>query len=180
MTLGYLLTLDKKVPKDKVKMKKKQNKKVHELMTAAYQIPFYRRKFDECRLTPDDFHCSEDLARFPLLTKAELREWMKDLYDQNPDKRDSWDETSTSGSTGIPLKLYQSQREHACANANWIRILMTFGYNPFFGRMISFESSYRSTKVKRDSVLQKFGILQRHILPNAAAQKKECRTSYGS
>ena len=164
MTLGYLLTLDKKVPKDRVKMKKKQNKKVHELMTAAYQIPFYRRKFDECRLTPDDFHCSEDLARFPLLTKAELREWMKDLYDQNPDKRDSWDETSTSGSTGIPLKLYQSQREHACANANWIRILMTFGYNPFFGRMISFESSYRSTKVKRDSVLQKFGILQRHIL----------------
>lgn len=164
MTLGYLLTLDKKIPDDRSRMKKKQNKKVHELMTAAYQIPFYRKRFDENHLTPEDFHSSEDLVKFPVLTKAELREWMKELYDQNPDKRDSWDETSTSGSTGIPLKLYQSQREHACANANWIRILMTFGYNPFFGKMVSFESSYRSTKVKRDSILQKFGILQRYIL----------------
>lgn len=164
MTLGYLLTLDRKVPTDRTKIKKKQNKKVHQLMTAAYGIPFYRQRFDENHLTPDDFHCSEDLAKFPVLTKAELREWMKELHDQNPEKRDSWDETSTSGSTGIPLKLYQSQREHACANANWIRILMTFGYNPFFGKMVSFESSYRSTKAKRDSIFQKFGILQRHIL----------------
>lgn len=163
-TLGYLLVLDKKVPKNRKKVKKKQNKKVHELMVAAYQIPFYRKRFDENHLTPDDFHCSEDLVKFPTLTKDELRVWMKELYDQNPDTRDSWDATSTSGSTGVPLTLYQSQREHAFANANWIRVLMTFGYNPFFGKMISYESSYRKIKTTRDSVLQRFGILQRRIL----------------
>ena len=67
-----------------------------------------------------DFDRSEDLVKFPVLTKAELRAWMKEMYDTHPESRDSWDATSTSGSTGVPLTLYQSQREHACTNANWI------------------------------------------------------------
>lgn len=160
-TLYYLLVLEKDFSKSRKSIKRKQNRNVHRLMKSAYEIPFYRQRFEEHHLTPDDFHCSEDLVKFPVLTKAELREWMKQLHDENPDKRDSWDETSTSGSTGIPLKLYQSQREHACANANWIRTLMSFGYNPFFGKMITYESSYRTEKKKHDSIVQKFGILQR-------------------
>lgn len=163
-TLWYLLKLDRTMSENPVKSKKTQNKNVHKLMKKAYEIPFYRERFDKCHLTPDDFHCSEDLAKFPVLTKDELRVWMKELYDANPQTRDSWDATSTSGSTGVPLRLYQSQREHACANASWIRILMSFGYNPFFGKMVSFESSYRTEKKKRDSFVQRFGILQRRIL----------------
>jgi phenylacetate-coenzyme A ligase PaaK-like adenylate-forming protein len=163
-TFWYLLGLDKTLSRNPQKARAIQNRNVHKLMKKAYEIPFYRKRFDECHLTPEDFHCREDLAKFPVLTKDELRVWMKELYDQNPDKRDQWDATSTSGSTGIPLRLYQSQREHAIANASWIRILMSFGYNPFFGRMVSFESSYRSEKKKRDSFVQRFGILQRRIL----------------
>lgn len=163
-TLYYLFVLDKHFSGNRKKIKNKQNKNIHKLMKRAYEIPFYRQRFEENHLTPDDFHCSEDLAKFPVLTKAELRVWMKELYEANPDKRDSWDATSTSGSTGVPLTLYQSQREHACTNANWIRILMTFGYNPVFGKMLSFESSYRKEKKKHDSILQRFGILQRRKL----------------
>ena len=164
MTFGYLLVLKKKVPQNLKKAKRRQNRNVYRLMKKAYEIPFYRKRFEECHLTPEDFHSSEDLAKFPLLTKDELRAWMRELYEQNPKTRDSWDATSTSGSTGVPLRLYQSQREHAITNANWIRILMTLGYNPFFGKMISFESSYRKEKKQRDSFLQRFGILQRRIL----------------
>ena len=163
-TFWYLLRLDKTMSANPQKAKKQQNRNVHKLMKSAYEIPFYRKRFDENHLTPDDFHCSEDLAKFPVLTKDELRVWMKELYDTHPEERDSWDATSTSGSTGIPLRLYQSQREHACANASWIRILMSFGYNPFFGKMVSFESSYRSEKKSRDSFIQRFGIQQRRIL----------------
>lgn len=163
-TLYYLLILDKKFSDNRKKVKQKQNKNVYKLMKRAYEIPFYRKRFEEHHLTPDDFHSSEDLAKFPVLTKAELRSWMKELYDTHPETRDSWDATSTSGSTGVPLTLYQSQREHACTNANWIRILMTFGYNPVFGKMLSFESSYRKEKKQRDSILQRFGILQRRKL----------------
>lgn len=163
-TFGYLLVLDKDFSKDPKKIKRKQNRNVHRLMKAAYEIPFYRKRFDENHLTPDDFHCSEDLVKFPVTTKADLRLWMKEMYDTHPETRDSWDATSTSGSTGVPLRLYQSQREHACANASWIRTLMSFGYDPFFGKMISFESSYRTEKKQHDSILQKFGILQRRKL----------------
>ena len=163
-TFGYLLVLDKDFSKDPKKIKKKQNRNVHRMMKAAYEIPFYRKRFDENHLTPNDFHCSEDLVKFPITTKADVRLWMKEMYDTHPDTRDSWDATSTSGSTGVPLRLYQSQREHACANASWIRTLMSFGYDPFFGKMISFESSYRTEKKQHDSILQKFGILQRRKL----------------
>ena len=163
-TFYYLLVLEKDFSRAPQKRKKKQNKNVYKLMKAAYEIPFYRKRFEEHHLTPEDFHCAEDLAKFPVLTKAELREWMKELYDANPKTRDSWDATSTSGSTGVPLTLYQSQREHACANASWIRILMSFGYKPFTGKMVSFESSYRAEKKKKDSILQNLGILQRRII----------------
>ena len=44
-------------------------------------------------------------SEFPVLTKAELRAWMKEMYDTHPESRDSWDATSTSGSTGVPLTL---------------------------------------------------------------------------
>lgn len=137
-TFYYLMKLDRSFSNPK-RIKDTQNRNVHKMMEHAYHIPFYRKRFDENHLTPDDFHSSEDLVKFPVLTKAELRAWMKEMYDTHPDTRDTWDATSTSGSTGVPLKLYQSQREHACANASWIRTLMTFGYNPFFGKMVSFE-----------------------------------------
>lgn len=163
-TFYYLLVLEKRFDRSAKARKKRQNRNVHKLMKAAYRIPFYRARFDANHLTPDDFHSSEDLAKFPVLTKDELRKWMKDLYDANPRKRDSWDATSTSGSTGVPLRLYQSQREHACANASWIRILMTFGYHPFTGKMVTFESSYRTEKKQKDSFLQSLGILRRRKL----------------
>ncbi|MDY3250398.1 MAG: hypothetical protein SOX32_08640 [Candidatus Choladocola sp.] len=163
-TLYYLIVLDKKFSDNRKKVKAKQNRNVHRVMKSAYEIPFYRKRFEENHLTPDDFHCSEDLAKFPVTTKEELRNYMKEMYNAHPETRDSWDASSTSGSTGVPLTVYQSQREHACTNANWIRILMTFGYNPFFGKMVSFESSYRKVTKKQDSIVQRLGILQRRIL----------------
>ena len=163
-TLYYLIVLDKKFSDNRKKVKARQNRNVHRVMKSAYEIPFYRKRFEETHLTPDDFHCSEDLAKFPVTTKEELRNYMKEMYNAHPETRDSWDASSTSGSTGVPLTVYQSQREHACTNANWIRILMTFGYNPFFGKMVSFESSYRKVTKKQDSIVQRLGILQRRIL----------------
>ena len=47
MTFYYLMKLDKKVPTDRKFIRKRQGKKVHELMKCAYNIPFYRKRFDE-------------------------------------------------------------------------------------------------------------------------------------
>jgi len=37
------------------------------------QSPFYRKKFDQAQVTPDDFRTLDDLRRFPFTTKDELR-----------------------------------------------------------------------------------------------------------
>ena len=66
-TFYYLLILEKDYARAPQRRKKKQNKNVYKLMKAAYEIPFYRKRFEEHHLTPEDFHCAEDLAKFPVL-----------------------------------------------------------------------------------------------------------------
>ena len=99
-TTWYLMTLRKDLGGDPAKIKKDQNKKIHKLMKRAYEIPFYRAKFEESGTTPDDYHCSEDLVKFPTTTKAELRKWMMQTWQDNPDKQKDWNVLSTSGSSG--------------------------------------------------------------------------------
>lgn len=166
MTLYYLMKLDKKVPTDDKANKQRQNKKIHKLMKRAYEIPFYRARFEQCGLTPDDFHSSEDLAKFPVMTRADLREWMQDEQIAHPDQMKNWEVFKTSGSSGIPLQFMVTHREAACMNANWIRVLMFTGYNPFTGKMLTFLTTHSKVDPKKgDSWIQKLGILRRKIVP---------------
>ena len=82
MTFYYLMKLDKKIPTDRAFIRKRQGKKVHELMKRAYKIPFYRKRFDANHLTPNDFHTPEDLVKFPVTTRADLRLWMQEEYER--------------------------------------------------------------------------------------------------
>ncbi len=166
MTFGYLMKLDKKIPQDLDKIKRKQDRNVHRLMKSAYDIPFYREKFESVGLTPDDFHSAEDLAKFPTTNRAEVRTWMEKIIAEDPEAYDKWEIFTTSGSSGDPLKFFQTARETACLNANWIRVLMFAGYKPFTGKMYSFKTSHRSLDEKKgDSWVQKLGILRRKVVP---------------
>ena len=166
MTLYYLMTLDKKVPTDNKAIKAKQNKKVYKTMKAAYKVPFYRAKFDELGLTPNDFHSAEDLAKFPVITRADLREWMQGVMEEHPEKVKDWEMFSTSGSSGVPLKFFLTHREAACMNANWIRVLMFAGHKPFTGKMVTFLTTHSKVDPKKgDSWIQKLGLLRRKIVP---------------
>ena len=165
MTFYYLMKLDKKIPTDRTFIRKRQGKKVHELMKCAYEVPFYRERFERCHLTPDDFHSAEDLAKFPVLTRADLREWMQKEYDAHPEMHERWNVLSTSGSSGTPLKFLQTQRESACVDANWIRVLMYAGYHPLRGKLFSFETSHKHVDAKKgDSIIQKFGLMRRRVV----------------
>lgn len=165
MTFYYLMKLDKKIPTDREFIKKRQGKKVHQLMKKAYRIPFYHQKFVKYGLTPDDFHSAEDLAKFPTITRADLRLWMQKEYDAHPEMHERWNVLSTSGSSGTPLKFLQTQRESACVDANWIRVLMFAGYHPLRGKLFSFETSHKHVDAKKgDSIIQKFGLMRRRVV----------------
>jgi phenylacetate-CoA ligase len=51
-----------------------QLERLHSSLRLAYEVPYYRSKFDAAGIHPD--HCTtlEDLARFPFTTKDDLRE----------------------------------------------------------------------------------------------------------
>ena len=96
----YFLSMwsfERKSPKAK---RRYQNKELKKLLEKAYRLPIYRRKFDEAKVTPADFHTVEDLTKFPILTKEEYREWMSEELQTEEAKY--YKTTQTSGSTGIP------------------------------------------------------------------------------
>lgn len=75
MTLYYLAKLDKKVPTDHRFIRERQGRLVHKTMKRAYEhVPYYRAIFEEKGLTPDDFHSAEDLVKFPVMTRQDLRD----------------------------------------------------------------------------------------------------------
>ena len=166
MTLYYLGKLDRKVPTDAPRIRSRQGKKIHKLMKKAYTIPFYRERFEACGCTPDDFHSAEDLAKFPVMTRADLRSWMQEVLKDYDEASGQLEIFKTSGSSGIPLRFCLSHREAACMNANWIRVTMFAGYHPLRGKMLSFLTTHSHVDPEKgDSFIQKLGFFRRKVVP---------------
>ena len=58
---GDLMKLRSHDLEDPEEIKKLQDRGVREIMTRAYKVPFYRKKFDEAGLKPSDFKEASDL-----------------------------------------------------------------------------------------------------------------------
>ncbi len=125
-----LMKVYKKVPKNPAKVKAIQDRKVQELMKIAYEIPFYRARFERSGTTPEDYHCGTDLYKFPVLNKEELRDWSDEELEKDPEKYQDWHVSPTSGSTGIPLRTPFSPKENAWIKANYMRSIMMAGFIP--------------------------------------------------
>lgn len=167
-----LLKMKKKIPEDFSGVIRVQNRRIRRLMKRAYQIPFYRERFDAAGVKPEDIRCADDLSKLPLLYKEELRAWMREEA-KNP-KYDDWYHDTTSGSSGEPLMILLSPREKAYMMANWFRVMMVAGYNPFFGKTMSRKSAH-STSAGRDTFLQRMGILRRGFLDQYAPEEEMVR-----
>jgi phenylacetate-CoA ligase len=93
-----------------------QLRRLRALLEHAYaRCPFYRRRFDDAGLRPDDVCSLEDLRALPPLEKREIQEeggrmiargWPQD--DLLPNQ--------TGGSTGTPIRFYLS-RDRKCSRA---------------------------------------------------------------
>lgn len=99
-------------------------------MQIAYEIPFYRARFEQSGTKPEDYTCGDDLKKFPVLTKEELRDWADQELNENPEKYQDWHVSPTSGSTGIPLRTPFSPKENAWIKANFMRSIMMAGFIP--------------------------------------------------
>lgn len=156
--LQILAGLDKK-PARRIqelrRAKEKQDKRIHQLMVRAYDIPFYRARFDATGTTPDDYQTAADLYKFPVLTKEQLRDWMEEELEGNPEKYKDWHVNPTSGSTGIPLRTLFSPRENAAVHANWLRVLMMGGFIPLVHKNLHRPNSLHTVTGGKKSLMQK-------------------------
>lgn len=166
---AYLMRLERKRDVDVRKQTARQNKRIQRLMVRAYQIPFYRRRFDEVGLVPADFTCEDDLRKFPLLTKDELREWMNDEIGK--EQYSDYYLDTTSGSSGTPTRVLYSPKEKAWNIANWIRVLMKTGYDPIRGKTVSRLSAHSASADKKN-LLQRIGILRREFVNQYESEDK--------
>jgi phenylacetate-CoA ligase len=67
------------------------------------EVPYYRRRWTEIGITPEDIRSPLDYAELPILTKPEIREHFDAL--QAPSLRSGMLYKTTGGSTGEPLKF---------------------------------------------------------------------------
>ena len=80
------------------------------IIEQAYNhCPYYRKKYDAAGVCPTDFRQLEDLQKFPVLTKEEIRENMAGMIADNVDKSQMV-HYHTSGSTGKALDFYWDRR----------------------------------------------------------------------
>ena len=82
-----------------------QDERLREIVAHAYAtVPYYRRRFDELKLTPSDVTGQRDLHKVPLLTKEDIRRHFDDLRSRDVAPRDLLT-GHTSGTTGRPLTV---------------------------------------------------------------------------
>lgn len=165
-----LIQMDKKIGTDLKAEKEKQNKHIAQLMKKAYEIPFYRKRFNQAGVKPEDIRTSEDLAKLPPLTKDELRVWMKEEADKPEHK--NWFADTTSGSSGTPLTVVMSPKEKAWMMANWFRVLMKSGYNPVFGKMMTRINAHEANHKTYDTFLQRLGFMRRRYVNQFAPEEE--------
>ncbi len=86
-----------------------QLERLQALVIHAYEnVPYYRRVFDQYKLKPGDIRSLTDLQKLPLMTKDDVRQNLEDLVARNVD-RTTLAYRTTSGSTGVPLGVYQDR-----------------------------------------------------------------------
>jgi len=109
------------------KIREYQDERLRNLVGHAYRtVPYYRRRFDDLKLRPDDVKTVEDLQKLPVLTKEDVRENFEEMV-SSEFSRDKLVFCHTSGTTGKSLQFYQEPRAIQFRWAVWWRHRRRFG-----------------------------------------------------
>lgn len=99
-------------------IKRVQEKKLKKIVKHAYlNVPFYRNLFDSLNLKPCDIETLNDLIKIPITTKEKIQENYPDRIVSRNINIDKCDVVSTTGSTGMPLKICFSNKERSYLGA---------------------------------------------------------------
>lgn len=112
-------------------------KRTRELLDYAFsKVPYYKNRFNQIGLHPEDIRNPEDFKNVPLLTREDLREHVDEMVSVEAKPSDLRVST-TGGSTGKPVKVFHEKRVVRLA-MGW-RMMSWWGLNP----CVDMESIYR-------------------------------------
>ena len=87
---------------------KLQDERLVDLVSHAYEnVDFYRKKYDEAKVSPEDIKSVADIHKLPIITKDELRK-NSPILAKTIDSNEC-EISATSGSTGSPIEIYRER-----------------------------------------------------------------------
>lgn len=90
-------------------LKNIQFKRLKKMVNHAYEnVPFYRKLFIDSGISPMDIKKLEDLNKIPIITKREIQANYNDIIARSSNLQNCR-LTNTTGSTGIPLPVYNDR-----------------------------------------------------------------------
>jgi phenylacetate-CoA ligase len=99
------------------------------LLRHAYaHVPFYRARFDDNGMRPDDVHELSDLLKLPLLTRPDIRASVKERCSTAPPFPEIF--KTTSGSSGKPITIAYDQGSEVWRQAVKWRSYGWAGFKP--------------------------------------------------
>ena len=139
--------------------------RTRKLLAYAYKhVPYYRERFRQAGITPEDIREPEDYRRVPLLTRKDLMENFDRMLSDEASPRDVRIST-TGGSSGTPARVYH-QKNVVRAATGW-RMLDWWGISPAANWANVYRDVNSSFKAKLIHFLQWYPT--RHLLLNATS-----------
>jgi len=163
-TLFDLYALRRHLHSSKSELRDIQTKKLRAIINHAYtNVPYYRRKFDEAKVKPDDIKNIEDLTRIPTSTRTEIQGTpLSEITAKNIDLNKCTRRT-TSGSTGIPLTVTIDPRAEQFEEALYTRACLENGLR-IQDKMAVIHDPRSRKASKTNDMLQKIGIMRRKYI----------------
>ena len=119
-------------------LEKIQNAKLSRLIRHAYdRVPYYKELFRSAGIVPSDIRTSQDLVRIPVTSRQTMHDLaLRDRMAQGVDPK-ACRVSATSGTTGIPLKIYFDPHDSTMNGLSWARAFLASGMKPWH-RMLAF------------------------------------------
>jgi phenylacetate-CoA ligase len=101
------------------RLRQEQLRKLRRVLQAAERAPHYRRVWKRVGVSAASVESLEDIARLPVLEKSDLR--ADPVAVRDPAYRGPVNVHVTTGSTGLPLRVYRSRLAGAYGRASQLR-----------------------------------------------------------
>jgi len=149
----------------------RQAERLRRLVAEAWaNVLYYRRLFDRAGISPGDIRSLDDLSRIPITSKRDLRMCPAEEMLSRRVNRNGLQAIKTSGSTGIPVTIYETRGESFLLHLVKLRTLRALGLR-WRDRMIKVQNRGYIQGPLSWRALQKLGFLRQEDIHSDTPQQ---------